>query len=266
MLTKMMNKLGLFNSLATFGLNQKEATTYLYMLQKGIVTPLELSRLTNINRTTLYRLLEKLKEIGLIEEIIEDKSTSFKAVGPERFQMIITRKEAELLKLKKSLPEIINQLKTTEDSSLPSTKIVYYRGKSGLQQLLWNTLRAKTEIIGYGYSSWNDGVGKNFAEKLRQEYVDRGLRSKEILNKFDEKFTDNKHYLTEIYQQRILPKSDLEINHDTYIYDDIFAFYHFFKGELFGVEIHNSEIAKTQRQIFYFLWKLAKNVEKLSRI
>jgi len=129
-----------------------------------------------------------------------------------------------------------------------------------LQQLLWNTLQAKNEVVGYGYASWNEGVGKNFAEKLRQEYVDRGLQSKEILNKFANTFTENKLYLARTYQQRILPKSDVEINHDTYIYNDVFAFYHFFKDELFGVEIHNSEIAKTQRQIFYLLWKTAKKV------
>ncbi|PIV37519.1 hypothetical protein COS31_04255 [Candidatus Roizmanbacteria bacterium CG02_land_8_20_14_3_00_36_15] len=256
----MMNKSDLSKSLEAFGLNQKETATYLFMLQKGIITPLELSRLTHVNRTTLYRLLEKLKEIGLVEEITEDKSTSFKAVGPERLQMIMTRKEAELSKLKESLPRIVNQLKTTEDSCLPSTKVVYYRGKSGLQQLLWNTLQAKNEVVGYGYASWNEGVGKNFAEKLRQEYVDRGLQSKEILNKFANTFTENKLYLARTYQQRILPKSDVEINHDTYIYNDVFAFYHFFKDELFGVEIHNSEIAKTQRQIFYLLWKTAKKV------
>lgn len=253
-----MNKSDLSRSLEAFGLNQKEVAAYLFMLQKGVLTPLELSRLTHINRTTLYRLLEKLKEIGLVEEITEDKSTSFRAVGPERFQMVIARKEAELSKLKQLLPEIVNKLKATEDSSLPSTKVVYYRGKSGLQQLLWNTLQPKTEVVGYGYKSWNEGVGKNFAEKLRQECVDRKIQSKEILNIFADDFTDNKRYLTESYQQRILPKSALEINHDTYIYNDVFAFYHFYKDELFGVEIHNSEIVKTQRQIFYLLWKMAK--------
>ena len=260
----MMNNLDIINQLKNLGLSDKEAQVYLVLLQKGLLTPLELSRLTKINRTTIYRILEKLKEIGVAEEVLDQKSTKFQAGAPEKLEILLTKKEAELSKLREIIPNLITNLSVTPDTTPSPTKVIYYRGKSGLQQLLWNTLKAagKTEVVGYGYSDWNESIGKAFAEKIRREYVNREIYSKEILNTVDKekKYTDISPYVRQFYEGRYLPKSKIEINHDTYIYNNIFAFHHFFKGDLFGIEIHNPEIAKTQRQIFYLLWKIAKKV------
>ena len=34
-----------------------------------------------------------------------------------------------------------------------------------------------------------------------------------------------------------------------------------YQGELFGLEIHNAEIAQTERQIFFILWNQAKKMK-----
>jgi len=64
-----------------------------------------------------------------------------------------------------------------------------------------------------------------------------------------------------VYANRTIPAKILTITHDTYIYNDIYAVYHMFENELFGVEIRNSAIARTQRQIFEILWRIAKPVK-----
>ncbi len=256
----MMNKTALEEKLISFGLTLRQADIYLSLLEKGIQSPLELSRLTNINRTTLYRELEELKEKGLIEEIVEEHRIRFSASDPKNLELLLTKKETELQKLKIDLPSVLSQLPPTTLTS-PTTRIVSFRGKSGLQQLLWNVLKAEKEHIGYGYTDWNESVGREFAEKLRQECVDRNISSREIQNSTAinyQPYTDNKIYQTKFYSCRYISPKTLDIKHDTYIYNDVFAFCSFYQGELFGVEIHNAEIAKTQKQIFEILWKMAK--------
>jgi sugar-specific transcriptional regulator TrmB len=255
----MMNN-NLTQELKNLGLNDKEAQVYLVLLTKGPQTPLELSRNTKLNRTTIYRLMENMKEVGFVEEILDQKSTKFEASSPSKLGMLLTRKEMELEGLKTNYSKLISDLSVIEHNPASSTKVIYFRSKSGLQQLLWNTLKAgKSENVGYGYLNWNESVGKPFAEKLRQECVNRKLYAREILNTIDRDrgFTQVTHYF-DFYQNRYLPPKILEIKHDTYIYNDVFAFYHFLQNELFGIEIHNAEIAKTQRQIFEILWKMAK--------
>ena len=257
----MMNINIVGEDLKMLGLDEKEVKIYLALIRAGLSTPLELSRATDLNRTTIYRVLESLKKYNLAEEIVDQFSTKVKAADPEKLKSIIARKQGELDRLNSTIPGLIAQLNEAKNQSFSPTRVIYYRGKSGLQQLLWNTLgtAGKTRVVGYGYLNWNDGVGKHFAEKLREEYVMRKIYSKEIQNPVDKEpiYTEVVGY-NQFYQNRYLPKSKLAINHDTYIYDDVFAFYHIFKDEYFGVEVHNPEITKTQRQIFYLLWQLAK--------
>ena len=254
----MNNKLDIL--LKNFGLNSKQILLYLTLLKRGRLTNLEIARNSGINRTTVYRYLEELKEIGLVEEVLDEHTTYAQAVDPTRLQLIIEQKEADLNKLKLSLPLLINELSVLKETEIPSTKVVYFPGKKGLQQLLWNTLKSKEEKVGLGYLNWNDGVGIEFAEKLREEYAIRKIYAKEISNDFDTDvpYTYIKEYLEKYYQYRVIPREKLEIKHDTYIYNDVFAFYHIYKGELFGVEIHNAEIAKTQKQMFDILWDQAQ--------
>lgn len=130
-----------------------------------------------------------------------------------------------------------------------------------MKQLLWNILKAKGESVGYGYADWNQSVSQEFAEKLRQERVSRKIYDREIQNTDQagsmNSWTRIKDY-DQVYQARYIPKSVIDIKHDTYIYNDVFAFFNFYQGGVFGIEIHNAEIAKTQKQIFEVLWKLAK--------
>lgn len=258
---KMMNKLDLKQKLTLLGLTDNQAEIYLLLLKQGLTSLLELSRQTSINRTTIYRIVEDLKKLNLAEEVLDDRGIKVKAVPPENLQLLLTKKEAELTNLKSNLNDLITNLSAITDQPVPSTQVVYCRGQSGLKQLLWNVLKARGESVGYGYGDWNQSVGKDFAEKLRAERIKRKIFDREIQNTDQagpmSNWTNLKDY-HQIYQARFIPRKIIDIKHDTYIYNDVFSFFNFCGDELFGIEIHNPEIAKTQKQIFEVLWQLAK--------
>lgn len=259
----MMNNIDLKQKLSLLGLTDKQIEIYLLLLKQGITSLLELSRQSTINRTTIYRIVEDLKKLNLVEEILDDRGAKVKAVKPENLQLLLAQKETELDELKNHLPDLISDLSAIKDRPSPSTQVVYFRGLNGLKQLLWNILKAKGESVGYGYADWNQSVGREFAEKLRQERVNRKICDREIQN-IDQlgpmsEWTNIKNY-DQVYQTRYIPKSVIDIKHDTYIYNDVFTFFNFYHEEMFGIEIHNAEIAKTQKQIFEVLWKMGKNI------
>lgn len=261
----MMNNTQILKHLQAFGLEERQSKIYLLLLEKGELTPLELARETDINRTTIYRLLEDLKKLSLVEEIIDQYKVKLKAASPESFQLLIVKKESDINSLKNVLPSLVSSLESLVNKQQSPTKVLYFRGENGLRQLLWNTLKAsgRTEVIGYGYADWAEAVGYEFAENLRSEYVQKSIYSREIQNpEFNPQkdilgWTENEEYVEKYFKLRCIPESKLEINHDSYIYNDVFAFSYFFNDETFGVEIHNEEIAKTQRQIFNILWDQA---------
>lgn len=259
----MMNKMDIKQKLNLLGLSDKQAEIYLLLLKQGITSLLELSRRSTINRTTIYRIVEDLKKLNLVEEVVDDRGAKVKAVKPENLQLLLTQKETELDQLKNNLPDLISDLSVIKDQPSASTQVVYFRGQNGLKQLLWNILKAKGESVGYGYADWNQSVGWEFAEKLRQERVNRKIYDREIQNTDQagpiDSWTKVKDY-NQVYQARYIPKSVIDIKHDTYIYNDVFTFFNFYQDELFGIEIHNKEIAKTQKQIFEVLWKMGEKI------
>ncbi len=246
--------------LGKFELSPDEQEVYLSLLGQGHATPLALSRATGINRTTLYRVLDTLSEKGLVEEVMDYKSKSYRAAPPEQLNLLIAKKEAEADNLREQLPKLVAALNQVAPPPASPTRVLYFKGVGGLRQLLYNTLQAKDEVVGYGYGSWNDGVGKHFAEKIRQEYVDRHIKARELLNTVDPvgSYTSVIGYFNGVYRHRAINPQKLRITHDTYIYGGVFSFYHAVNNELFGVQIHNIKIAQTQKQIFEFLWKEAR--------
>lgn len=254
----MMNK-KLEQDLLRFDLNEKEIVVYLEVLKRERVTPLELSRFTSLNRTTIYRLLDHLKEFGLVEEVIDQHKVLVKSANIDTFNKLLSQKEQQVLSLKDLLPDLKKQLTALIVTAHSPTEVVYFKGQEGLRQFLWNTARAKDEVVGYGFGDWNDGVGRGFAEKLRQEHVESEIYHREIQNIADEdkSYTDNRIYLDKYYRWKQISPKKLEIHHDTYIYNEVFGFYSFVNEEYFAIEIHNTEIAKTQKQIFNILWSIA---------
>lgn len=246
--------------LSRFGLNRDETVTYLTLQRRPEASPLQLSRDTKINRTTLYRVLESLEEKGLIEKIIGYKSTRFQASPPDALRFLLARKQTEVSDLERMLPDIVGTLNQLREERSSPTKVLHFTGANGLRQLLYNTLSAVDEVVGYGCGNWNDGVGVRFAEVLRTEYVKKGIRSREILNDSvpADSYTKVNGYAGGVYANRTVSKSTLNITHDTYVYNGVFAFYHTAGGTAFGVEIHSDNIVRTQKQIFEILWKLAK--------
>lgn len=251
-----MNNLS--SQLQAFGLTDQESVLYLHLLSHSPSTVLTLSRDLLINRTTLYRLLSHLEQLGLVNRQLDRHTTRYLASPPENLKLVLSKKQTELQTLDQSLVSLIPELHQFTVSRQSPTKILYYQGPDGLKQILYNTLSATTEVVGYGYLDWNRSIGQKFAEFLRSEYVSRQLKSREILNSHSPNFTSNQTYLHQVYSHRLIHPAKLKITHDTYIYNHVTAFYHFYQNEYFGLEIHNSEIAATQRQIFNLLWRLAK--------
>lgn len=236
------------------GLTDKHAVVYEALLRMPGSTPLVLARETKLNRSSLYRYLEELRETGLVELLLGDKSSSYVA-KPEGLKQYLANEEARVDGLKKTIPVLADELLLA--SRKPSeSEVKYYQGIEGLKQMLWNVVNTKIEFVGLGYQSWNDSVGKHYADKLRAKMLENNVLSREILNKVDDTFeyTELGKTYTKVYEHRAIDEKMLEIKHDTYIYGDVFAYYYHYQGEYFGVEIHNKEIARTERQMFEILW------------
>lgn len=109
------------------GLGPKEQTIYKLILEHGKVAPALLSRLTHINRTTVYSVAKELKEKGLIVEDLGGKTLYYlPARGNELDKLIELEKEKVEVKEKsiRSLQDFLKNIPESKTYSVPKIRFV----------------------------------------------------------------------------------------------------------------------------------------------
>jgi hypothetical protein len=207
---------------AKLGLEQEIADIYLALHANGPQTMSELSRSSKIERTRIYRLVDKLLESNLIEVDAQHKRGVIKAAPIANLSILIQQKELELRSLRDDL-ELIQQVLARNSLSSPAARVQFFYGPEGIRQKLWNELDAKSVVVGYHHPHTDDIPGKQFMAKWTSELKERNAK-------------------------RQIADDDSK-DHSCHTYDDVVAYYLWKDGEAYGIELRNTEIAAMQRQL-----------------
>lgn len=246
------------NELASFGISTLEATVYLHLLNNGSKTMLELAQELGVPRTSIYDNALKLSEKGLIQRVITFKSQKLKAYPLEILRVYVEDAKARAEALEVKLDSLEKKLSRPE-TSFPETEARYYKGVSGIRQMIWNNLQANKEILSYSQFGLLEIVGVRFAEKHAQELARKGISSRVLVNPASvNKYRELKLSAVSAYRKTLQEcriSENLYISGDTMIYNDIFAVVYWLQNEYVGVEIKNAELVKSQQSIFDLLWK-----------
>ncbi|MBI3366146.1 hypothetical protein HY041_00770 [Candidatus Roizmanbacteria bacterium] len=247
-----MNKQIVLTQLQQFGLDNIEIALYIHLIENGPKTPLDLSRETSVNRSRIYRYLDRLKAKKLIEEVNLGRGITLKASNPNNLELLILEKEQELKIQRENLTNIIKELTSFPVDQPKNIEIKHYHGEEGLKQILWNHLSAKKEILVFGYENRNNIAGKAFAEKIRYEQVERKITKIEVENATDQ----GDYWYTAVpnwgkyYKSRYIPPKILDIKQYQVIYNNTISILSWGDGHKVGVEIENSPFVEHS-----FFWK-----------
>lgn len=253
-----LNKQLYLNELQELGLSEEEAMLYIFLLENGPKTHLEISRETNLNRSKIYRISEKLTQKNILEESNTAWGKKIKAAPAENLELLIKADEEKLESRKRKLPNLITTLSSISSSIPGKFEVIHYKGIEGLKQMLWNDLKAK-EVLAFGYQSTNDFVGKKFADTLREKAVRRKVHYKEIGNETNDDNSYNSALGWEkVFEYRQIDEKVLKIQQTIEIYNNTVAILNWINGDLAGIEIISDEYANLMRQIFNFFWNLVE--------
>ena len=120
--------------LINIGLSGNEAQVYLTALMLGPTTVLALARATDIKRTTVYGIVEDLKQQGLMRVELKGLKTIYQAENPEKLEQVLLDRHDEF---KKKLPDFLSiyNFKETE------TSIKRYEGLKALKHIYYESLK-----------------------------------------------------------------------------------------------------------------------------
>jgi len=258
----MDNKQNVWKKLEQLNLLEGEAKIYTELLEMPN-THLGLSRITGINRTKVYRLVEQLVKRGLVSRRTDDRGTFLVANNPQTFEIELTVHEARLKQQRKVLEEAIPDLQMLYKNARSPFVIHTYEGMDGLRQMQWHELQTKGELLTFGNTTIEDMVTDHYwAERMRERTVKLGYRTREIYNEANKSpdFTTNQEYLA-LYEARRVSEDELPVATPMVIYNDTVSIYQFTDEKRVGVEIINAGFARTMKSIFELYWKNAQKID-----
>ena len=119
--------------LEQLGLSEKEARIYLAVLELGEANIQKIAQKSVIKRTTVYDVINSLKEKRLLTEISKRKKTIFTAEDPRKLDNQLDEKK-EILK--RILPELLSITNRLEKKPI----IKFYEGDDGIKEAYKDTL------------------------------------------------------------------------------------------------------------------------------
>lgn len=233
---------------------EKKVLTSLYKLGEASVW--EIARDNMINRTTIYPVLEKLVEKGLVSKISDGNKDIFKAIAKEDLASWIKQRDEKIKKENKRLLEMAENPKKT---SLLS-EVSYFEGLDGIRNLYADSWRDNKEKIIYcitDYRSAYRTMGNFFRNIYFPMRIKHGVRVKNLIPESLEGRQDlkeAKNLLREMKFIKLFKDLDIEVN----IYDSKTSIVAFDREKPSGVIIKNEKISEAMKNIFEYLWKTAK--------
>lgn len=246
------------NYFEKMGLEAEMADLYLTLHAYGPQTITALARLAKVERTRVYRLLDRLTSSNLVEVESQYKRVILHAAPIMNLQILLAQREQEVRNLQDELHLIHNKLNNTPHNHL--TRVQFYRGEEGNKQMFWNQTKAKNETLCILYETMQTRTNLTFFERWVRKCNERGQKFRGLvgphfMETLQAWYGTHSNERLEHWESRYLPPDVYPITHSTITYDDILGYYNWRDGEVFGVELYNQEIADAQRQTFEMLWE-----------
>ncbi len=242
----------LIKALEKFGLSEKQSKTYLACLELGESTANDISIKSNLPRTLVYDLLEKLIELGLVSYSVKDNKKYFLASDPKAFLSILSEKE-------KTIKEVLPQLETLNTiKGYKRPKIEVYEGLEGMKTMMNEIINSGIlEFFGYGSSRSSYELIPGFMDEWHKKRIKKKIIMNVIYNNTEETRRKVKDIKTLKYSKFKLMPIDLASPTATVIYKNKVVFQSWTKKP-FAVVIQDENMAKNYKEYFKALWKIAK--------
>jgi sugar-specific transcriptional regulator TrmB len=239
------------NILSNLEIEGLQAEVYLALLELGEANYTEIAKKTDVKRTTLYAIIDKMEKRGLLKRGVNNK------MAPMRPEQVFEKIQSNNLIFHQAFPLFRSIMK---EPAKP-TKVKFYNGHKGIQQLFMDDLeyyRGKKEKIlriVAGAAFYN--IDSEFRDQYAIKRQETGIETR-IIGSYDLKpFVGEYKKQFSMQEVKFLPERLGEITGRISASPDRISLIGFLKDES-GIVISNKEMADTFIKFFDFTWGLLK--------
>lgn len=246
--------------LEPFGLRDIESKLYEELFLGGPQGASEVARRVGISRTSVYDLLERLIEAGLIIETLQAGTKKFIIQPPEKIQLLIIEKEKILNDAKRAAEELQQTYKQKQISAKPRLQL--FEGQKELQQMMKDLLlyRNITVRAYWPVKKMLALLSPEFLTRFHEERAARNITLKVIWPATQLSPIKTHQFLSsnaELKREARVAPHTVDFSLGYSIYQNTVRFISSSK-ENFGFLVESFELAEMLQTQFDILWKNSK--------
>lgn len=244
-----------YKILAKLGLTETESKIYMILLRLGSTHVTPVIKKAELHRATVYDVLDRLIEKGLVNYVIKEGKRFYEAAQPERFDVILEEKQKELDEQKLTFKKIKPELDGLKKLSKEKQEAEIYQGKQGLKTVMEEVLRQKETFYALGaqgnfqkyipeyHKYWHMQIYKR---KIPM-YMIYAEKCRELRTKLEPLPGAKVKYIKKLYDG---PST-------TNFYGDTVLIVTWSEQPLV-IKVRNKNLAENYKHFFNMIWKLAK--------
>ncbi len=232
------------------GLTENEAQVYLTSLSLGPTTILRIAKSSGIRRTTVYSVVETLKNKGLMHIKPVGLKQLYVAEHPDRLESIIESKKRSLQKL---LPEFtaLYNLKGGEST------VKYYEGLNAVKNIYETILDPLKPNDDYLVISDLEKFFVKIDKKYFEEFLEKRIKSRvkaRLIATDSEKSRYMKQYAKNMnHEVRILPEGS-KLSVDTMITPQKVTIFNM-DEPVSAISLENKAMIEMHKELFEIIWR-----------
>lgn len=239
------------------GLSPKEHKVYLELLKIGTGKAGVLAKKTELNRTSVYDILESLGRKGIISSYRKGSQTYFSATDPHRLLSYLEQEkadkvadiEANKVRLEALLPQFIS----LQDISPNRPKVQFFEGEKGILEAYEDTLTSRGPILAYAnVATMHEGL-PNFFPQYYKRRAAKKIFIRGICPQNEITYERHKHDQEEMREIRFLPNAEMTFSPEVNIYNNKMLIASW--KEKMAIIIESKELADLQKLAFELVWQ-----------
>lgn len=247
-------------TLKDLGLNNKESKIYSLLLDEGPSSALKVSKISKINRSTTYVILENLFKKGLVVKEKEENSiTRFTCSSPKVLIDLFNNQYNKYNNLSKHIDRIVEGLNLRYFNKSPKPRIRLLEGKDGLVSAYNETLKSSETILAFAsIENMHKGIPGYFPSYYKKR-AERGIFIRSIHPDTPEARERMKYNKEEMRDGLLISKEKYSFSPEINILENKIFFMSLV--ERFAVIIESHELSDAFKKVFELAWAEAKRID-----
>jgi len=245
------------------GLTENQALIYEILIKTGPLPAGEICKKTPLKRGLVYKILDELTEIGLVEKKEKAKEVAiFSPAHPLKIKTLAKEREEKAKDAQAALEGVLPKIISDFNLAIGKPGVQFFEGLNGIKQVLEDTLinNRQKNIL-----SFSDAAGyANYLKDWDLNYY--ALKRKKLGIKEQMLIPNNPKGMAHMFNYPAMEVTEiLFVDHKTFpfatdvnIYEQKVSFVTFSDKAHIGVIVENPEIYSTMLSVFNISWNLAK--------